>query len=149
MKHVRSFEDWERDVDEEQRADPVWQVTAYRLAGYASELAWPDAVALDAVRITRQIAAQLYKAVAAIGSDIAEGYSRSSGMDRVRFFEYALGSARESAVWYRSARPVLGLQLVANRLATLTRIRQLLLATIPHERTRKIRPRRQQREGDS
>jgi hypothetical protein len=136
-----SFESWESAADDEQRADPLWRMTAYRLAAYALEIGWDDARALDGLRITRPIAAQLYRALGSIGANIAEGYSRSSGADRVRVFEYGLGSTRESAVWYRAGRPVLGPMVVGSRLATLTRIRQLLLVAIPRERARRVRPR--------
>jgi four helix bundle protein len=136
-----SFESWESAADEEQRADPLWRMTAYRIAVYALEIGWDDARVLDRARITRPVAAQLYRALGSIAANIAEGYSRSSGADRVRLFEYGLGSTREGAVWYRAARPLLGATTVAERLATLTRIRQLLLVAIPRERARRIRPR--------
>ncbi len=38
--------------------------------------------------------------VGSIRANIAEGYSRGTGKDRARFYEYALGSARESRDWY-------------------------------------------------
>ncbi|MFQ6040547.1 MAG: four helix bundle protein [Candidatus Poribacteria bacterium] len=50
---------------------------------------------------------QLYRALGAIGSDIAEGFSRKSGKDKARFYEYGLGSARESRDWYYKGRHVL------------------------------------------
>ncbi|HLA14133.1 MAG TPA: hypothetical protein VJZ25_03840, partial [Gemmatimonadaceae bacterium] len=65
-----------------------------------------------------------------------------SGRDRARIFEYALGSVRETMTWYESAAPVLGTQLVRERLDTLEEIRRLLLAIIPPERDRLIRPSR-------
>jgi four helix bundle protein len=73
-------------------------------------------------------------------ANIAEGYSRSSGRDRARIFEYALGSARECMAWYESAEPVLSATIVRERLDTLEEIRRLLLAIIPRERDRLIRP---------
>ena len=83
---------------------------------------------------------QLYAAVGSVMANIAEGYSRSSGRDRARIFEYALGSVRESMTWYRSAEPVLGAGVACGRLDTLEEIRRLLLAIIPRERSRLIRP---------
>jgi len=59
-----------------------------------------------------------------------------SGKDRARFFEFALGSVRESINWYQAARPVLG-DVVRTRLNTLEELRRLLLAIIPRERERK------------
>ena len=125
----------------QERADPIWRMKAYQLAIYALEIGWSDVQVLDRLRLTRPIAGQLYRALGSIGSNIAEGYSRSSGADRVRVFEYGLGSTRESDVWYRAARPVLGPETFAQRTATLTRIHQLLLTAIPRERPRRLRPR--------
>ena len=113
---------------------------AYQLASGLLEGSWTDAERLRHHPVTEKIAGQLYAAVGSIAANIGEGYSRSSGRDRTRIFEYALGSARESMTWYRSAEPVLGAELVSRRLDTLEEIRRLLLAVIPRERSRLIRP---------
>ncbi|MGH7605158.1 MAG: four helix bundle protein [Gemmatimonadaceae bacterium] len=106
---------------------------AYRLATDLLEVAWQDEKALSADAVTEPIAGQLYAAVASISANLSEGYSRSSGKDRSRIFEYALGSVRESLNWYQAARPVLG-DVIRNRLDNLEEIRRLLLAIIPRER---------------
>jgi len=54
--------------------------------------------------------------------------------DQARFYEYALGSARESRDWYYKARYVLDETTVGNRLELLTRVIRLLLVIIPHQR---------------
>jgi four helix bundle protein len=101
---------------------------------------WPDAERLSHHHATARIAGQLYAAVGSIAANLAEGYSRSSGRDRAKIFEYALGSVRESMMWYRSALPMLEKELVEARLDKLEEIRRLLLAAIPRERGRLIRP---------
>ena len=110
---------------------------AYRLALELVDMAWADAQTIRRNSTTKPIASQLYRA--AIGANIAEGYSRSSGRDRVRLFEYALGSARECRHWYYTARYVLTLQVCEARSGILSRICQLLLVAIPKERDRAIR----------
>lgn len=120
--------------------DPLWRMRAYRLATDALSCAWEDARLLERNRATRSIADQLYRAVGSIGANLAEGYSRASGKDRVRLFEYALGSARESVHWYLAAVPVLGMPVARAHLAALTETRRMLLAIIPQERARLIRP---------
>jgi len=112
----------------------------YQLASGLLADSWSDAEKLRHHLVTERVSGQLYAAVGSIAANIAEGYSRSSGRDRTRIFEYALGSARESMTWYRSAEPVLGAELVSGRLDTLEEIRRLLLAIIPRERNRLIRP---------
>jgi four helix bundle protein len=106
---------------------------AYQIAADLLGAAWHDAKKLSAEPVTERIAGQLYAAVNSISASLGEGYSRSSGKDRARFFEYALGSVRESISWYQGARPVLG-DVVPDRLDNLEEIRRLLIATIPRER---------------
>jgi len=111
-------------------------MTVYRLALYASEIGWQDVRLLDRARLTRPVAPQLYRALGSIVANIAEGYSRSSGVDRARFHEYGLGSTRESVGWYFVARPVLGRAIFDAREGVLSQIRRLLLTTIPADRAR-------------
>lgn len=114
----------------------------YQLASGLLADCWSDAEELSRHPVTETISGQLYAAVGSIAANLGEGYSRSSGRDRARIFEYALGSARETMTWYRSAEPVLGAELVLARLDTLEEIRRLLLAIIPRERDRLIKPSR-------
>lgn len=123
----------------EQHRDSLERMKSYELAIQLIKAGWNDAVGLSRNHVMRPVSSQLYRALGSIGSNIAEGYSRSSGPDRVRFFEYALGSARESIVWYEASRPLLG-PLVDERIALLVRVRSLLLATIPRDRALKLRP---------
>jgi four helix bundle protein len=101
---------------------------------------WDDAQKLAQNELTKRIAGQLYAAMGSILANLGEGYSRSSGRDRAKIFEYALGSVRESMEWYRSSVSVIGQDTVQARLGKLEQVRRLLLATIPRERDRLIRP---------
>ncbi|HEX9897945.1 MAG TPA: four helix bundle protein [Candidatus Methylomirabilis sp.] len=69
-----------------------------------------------------------------IGADIAEGYSRGTGRDRARFYEYALGSARESRDWYYKGRHILGETIIRHRLGLLAEVIRLLLTMVPQQR---------------
>src|SRR5436190_17959765 len=81
---------------------------AVRLARELATDCFDDAEKLTHNEVTRRIAGQLYAAVSSIAANLGEGYSRSSGRDRAKIFEYALGSTRESMMWYRSASRILG-----------------------------------------
>ena len=133
-----TFEDWEATAAGEYGEDRIWRMRTYRLACYLAEVAWADAEALGREHLTREIAAQLVLALGSIRANLAEGYSRSPGRDRARFFEYSLGSARESREWYRHTKRVLGEDTIAARCAALDEITRLLLAIIPRERERRI-----------
>jgi four helix bundle protein len=128
-----------RDAFDVLRLDPAWRMKAYRLAIEALDDGWTDSGTIARHRVTREVAAQLYDALGSIGANLSEGYSRSSGLDRVRMYEYALGSARESVVWYFAARHVIGNEVAEKRIARLQEIIALLLTMIPKERSRRIR----------
>ena|SRR5215208_997196 len=132
------FEKWERVVPEDFRNDPLWRMEAYRLAAFACDAGFQDARALWRDPITRPLADQLYRALGSVAANLEEGYSRSSGRDRAKHFEYALGSARESRGWYWRGRFVLGEDVMPARLSTQTSIIRILLAALPAERQRVI-----------
>jgi four helix bundle protein len=106
----------------------------FQLAGELIPDCFEDAKLVLAEPITEEIAGQLYAAVCSIEANISEAYSRSTGKDRAKRFEYALGSVRESMSWYKSAKPVLGDTKVTDRRDRLEEMRRLLLAIIPRER---------------
>ena len=120
--------------------DPLQRMRAYRLACELVGESWKDAERLTHDRTMEKVSGQLYAAVGSIVANLAEGYAHSSGKDRARIFEYALGSARESIAWFRSAEPVLGSEVVIKRIEKLDEIRRMLMAIIPRERNRLIRP---------
>jgi four helix bundle protein len=69
----------------------------------------------------------------------AEGYSRGTGKDRARFYEYSLGSARESRDWYFKGRHILVNEVFQHRSKFLTEIIRLLLTMVPQQRGRTLR----------
>jgi four helix bundle protein len=111
----------------------------YRLALFAAEIGWNDVCVIFRDRRTAGLSDQLYRSMGSISANIAEGYSRGTGRDRAHFYEYALGSARESRDWYYKARYILGDSVVASRIDLLTRIVKLLLAMVPDQRGRVLR----------
>jgi four helix bundle protein len=117
----------------------LWKLEVYRLGLFVSDIAWQDAIALNKTPLTRDLANQLYRAVCSISANIAEGYSRSTGKDRARFFEYSLGSAREARDWYYKSRHTLKEEIVKHRINILTQISKMLNVLTPHQRQKGIR----------
>lgn len=136
---MNEYEQWSARLPESVTGDPLWRQQVYRLALFAMETATTDALTLLRERRMAGVADQLVRAVGSVGANIAEGYSRGSGKDRTRFYEYALGSARESRHWYSGTRALLGDRIAYARLALLASIIRLLLTTLPHERRRIVR----------
>jgi len=95
-----TYEEWLASVPPELTNDPLWRMEVYRLAIFAGDLAWHDVSRLVDDKRTVSLADQLYRAVGSVSANVAEGYSRRSGKDQARFYEYALGSAREARGWY-------------------------------------------------
>ena len=71
--------------------DPLFRMRAYQIAKDLLQAAWLDAKTLSGDPVTKEISGQLYAAIGSISANIGEGYSRSSGIDRVADFQYALG----------------------------------------------------------
>ena len=134
-----SFDEWEKSAPETFKADTLWKVKAYRLALYLSDLCWKDVTALLKDKRTVSLSDQLYRAVGSVSANLAEGYSRSTGKDRALFYQYALGSVRESRDWYYKARFVLGDEIFQHRVQIITEILRLLLTMIPQKRGRTLR----------
>ena len=129
-----TFDSWKEQVPDAIRDDPLWGMRVYQLSLFASDVSWRDAGTLRDEERTQSVADQLYRAVGSIGANVAEGYSRGTGRDRARFYEYALGSARESRDWYFKGRFGLGEDVVQHRLDFMTEIIRLLLTIIPQQR---------------
>lgn len=134
-----TFESWKEQVPNSIRDDPLWGMRVYRVSLFASDVCWRDAGTLREEDRTQSLADQLYRAVGSVGANVAEGYSRGTGKDRARFYEYALGSARESRDWYFKGRFVLGEDVTQHRLDFMTEIIQLLLVIVPEQRGGEIR----------
>jgi four helix bundle protein len=130
MDSIGALDDYERFVVEN---------GSLSLSLFTADVGWQDVVALAQDRKTITLADQLARALGSISANIAEGYSRSSVKDQSRFYEYALGSARESRDWYYKARHVLGESLVGDCLELLTKVIRFLLVIIPHQRSYSVK----------
>jgi four helix bundle protein len=135
-----TYEEWEAEVPVEIKGDTIWKVKAYKLALFLFDLAWHDVGVLLKNRRTQEIADQLCRSTARISASVIEGYSRDTGKARATFYEYALGSARESRDWYYKARLVLKPKVIAHRMTLCTDIIKLTLKMVATERRTNRRP---------
>jgi four helix bundle protein len=133
------YDEWLKQVPVEMAGDSLWKVEAYRLALFLVDVGWHDVSKLIRDKRTNDLSDQLYRALGSIGANISEGYSRGTGRDRARFYEYALGSARESRGWYYGGRHVLGEEVATHRMRLLTQIVRLLLTMVPDQRGSTLR----------
>ncbi len=83
-----NYTNWEKSVPESIAADSLWKMTAYRIALFLADIGWHDVTKLMRDRRTVSLSDQLYRALGSVSANLAEGYSRGSGKDRARFYEY-------------------------------------------------------------
>ena len=133
------YSEWLNIVPQTLKDDAVWTLSAYRYALFLADLCWHDVTKLMLDKRTIGLSSQLYDAVGSVGANLAEGYSRGSGRDRARFYEYSLGSARESRDWYFKGRHVLGDTVAVHRMQFLGEIIRLTLTMIPDQRGSQLR----------
>ena len=134
-----NYAEWMETVPAELTNDPIWKLEVYRLALFADDIGWNDVLALSKNNLMWSVADQLHRSLGSISANLTEGYSRSKGLDRARFFEFSLGSARESRDWYYKSRHVLSAEVINHRLALVTQIIAMLTPMISHQRTYAIR----------
>jgi four helix bundle protein len=129
-----NYNDWIKTVPAEITADALWNMQVYRLSLFAVDLGWTDVTHLSRDARTVDLSDQLYRAMGSVSANIAEGYSRQSHKDQARYYEYALGSAREARNWIWLSRHVLSESVTKHRLDLLAQIIRLLLRIIPSQR---------------
>lgn len=134
MTDDEDYEAWTLTVPPEITTDTIWRTSAYRYSLFLMFRAQCDLRWIARHRSTRALGDQLLRAVGGISANLDEGYSRSSGRERAHFYEYALGSARESRGWYYKCAVALPPEITAVRLARLTQIVRILTVVIPRER---------------
>jgi len=133
------YAEWQDTVFAEIKNDPIWKLEVYRLALFAGDMGWHDVLTLSKNKLMYSVADQLHRSLGSISANLTEGYSRSKGLDRARFIEISLGSARESRDWYYKSRHVLRSEVITHRIGLTTHIIAMLTPMIPHQRKNAIR----------
>src|SRR6476646_1135047 len=142
MKEERKtlkYAEWLETVPPEITNDTIWKLDVYLFALFAADIGWNDVLALSKNNLMWSVADLLHRSPGSISANLTEGYSRSKGLDRARFFEFSLGSAPESRDWYYKSRPVLAFEVVKHRMGLVTRIVSMLAPIISHQRKNAIR----------
>ena len=134
-----NYQEWLATVPPEITEDPLWRLDVYRLSLFIADIGWEDVVLLNKNNLTRDAADQIIRSLNSISANIAEGYSRSTGKDRARYFEYSLGEAREARDRYFKVRRVLKPDVVLHRIRILTQIVKILNTFVPAQRKHGIR----------
>jgi len=133
------YSEWLETVPNLLVKDPIWKLEVYRLALFVGDIGQHDVVAISKQQLMYSVADQLHRSLNSISANITEGYSRSKGLDRARFLEIALGSARESRDWYYKSKQVLSPDVLQHRMELLSQIIAMLVPMISNQRNHAIR----------
>lgn len=135
MEEPLGLAEWaQAEVPEVMRNDPIWRLPAYRYSLYLGDLVQADVYRMRHDIRTRSCVDQLITAVESISSNTAEGYSRTTGRDRAKFYEYAHSSAREARDWLFKTRHPLDRATVYERIELVSRVMRILITAIRQER---------------
>lgn len=134
-----NYAEWILSVPNEITNDPIWKLEVYRLALFAGDIGWNDVLTISKQPLMYSVADQLHRALGSISANLTEGYSRSKGLDRARFIEISLGSARESRDWYYKSRHALKEEVISHRIGLITHIVGMLTPMITDQRKNSIR----------
>ena len=131
-----TYDEWEAQVHERVKAEPVWGFAGYRKALFLYDLAWQDCDRLVGDRRGRAVAEQLIRSCGSVGANIEEGHGRGYGKQRNWFLGVAVGSARETKGWYWRARRLLSREVLDHRLALADEVIALLVDELARQRSR-------------
>ena len=134
MDEPDGLAEWAEQVPSVMRKDPIWRLPAYRYSLFLADQLEQDVKRLPPESRKRRHIVQLLHPAESISANVAEGYSRTSGPERAKFFEYAHSSARETRDWLFKARHTLGADVANARLELVTRVMKILAVVIPRER---------------
>jgi len=129
-----TFEEWEQQVPEQIKRDPVWRFLGYRKALHLSDLAWEDTEKMLRDLRGAELTKQLIRSAGSISANVEEGYGRGYGKDRDYFLRVALVSARETRGWYYRARHFLSEIVLEHRLNLSSEIVALLVSELENQR---------------
>jgi four helix bundle protein len=125
-----TYDEWQLSLPAAVTTDVIFRVQAFRLASFLADCAERDTRAVARDPRFAKNAIQLIRSAGSVSASIAEGYPRRSPRDRIRYYEYALGSTAEAKSWYLSARTFLPPATLEDRFALLTSITRLLRTMI-------------------
>ncbi len=125
-----TYEEWEQNVHQRVKDEPVWSFFGYRKALFLYDLVWQDCEKLVTDRKGRTIVDQLIRSTGSISANMEEGYGRGYGKEYAYFLRVSVGSARETKGWYWRARHLLSQTVLDHRLALLDEIISLTVKEI-------------------
>ena len=84
---MASYEEWQEDVPERIKAEPIWKFAGYRKASFLHDLAWVDTESWIKDSRGRALANQIIRSSSSIAANLEEGLGRGYGKELLYFTE--------------------------------------------------------------